>query len=79
MRLILSFFVCQAGASGLGADPPQAVEYYTQASELHGRGDAQYKLGFLYGSNYGNAMGGLEGDGHQGSVSWCSLRREREN
>ncbi|TKA54602.1 hypothetical protein B0A53_03009 [Rhodotorula sp. CCFEE 5036] len=57
-----------AGASGLGADPPQAVEYYTQASELHGRGDAQYKLGFLYGSNYGNAMGGLEGDGHQGSA-----------
>ncbi|GAA5980248.1 hypothetical protein JCM10908_001587 [Rhodotorula pacifica] len=66
--LLLLGDIYLGGASGLEPNPAKAVEYYTQASELHGSGDAQYKLGYLYGSNYGSAMGGLEGDGHQGSA-----------
>ena len=42
---------------------------YTRASEDGGIPEAQYKLGFFYGSNYGGAMGGAEGVGAQGSVS----------
>lgn len=58
----------QGGASGLQPDTQRAATFYQQASEAHGSGEAQYKLGFLYGGNYGSAMGGLEGEGHQGSV-----------
>ncbi|BGP36845.1 ERAD-associated protein [Rhodotorula kratochvilovae] len=49
-------------------DPVGALEAYTQASERYGSPDAQYKLGFLYSSNYGAALGGLEGKGQQGSA-----------
>ncbi|GAA5878161.1 hypothetical protein JCM3774_004315 [Rhodotorula dairenensis] len=66
--LLLLGDIYLGGATGFDPDPRRAVEYYTQASEQHGSGDAQYKLGYLYGSNYGGAMGGLEGDGHQGSA-----------
>jgi hypothetical protein len=39
------------------------------ASEGSGNPEAQYKLGFLYGSNFGGALGGVEGTGKQGSAS----------
>ncbi|BGP12880.1 hypothetical protein JCM10213_005166 [Rhodosporidiobolus nylandii] len=45
-----------------------ALDAYTHASERHGLPEAQYKLGFLYGSNFGGASGGLEGVGQQGSA-----------
>ncbi|GAA5849904.1 hypothetical protein JCM8547_000949 [Rhodosporidiobolus lusitaniae] len=45
-----------------------ALDAYTQASEHHGSPEAQNKLGFLYGSNFGGAFGGLEGQGQQGSA-----------
>ncbi|GAA5872577.1 hypothetical protein JCM16303_004569 [Sporobolomyces ruberrimus] len=34
-----------------------STEYYTLASEKHGNPEAQYKLGYLYGTNYGDAFG----------------------
>ncbi|GAA6001639.1 hypothetical protein JCM10207_002243 [Rhodosporidiobolus poonsookiae] len=52
----------------LPANTSAALEAYTQASEVHGSPEAQYKLGFLYGSNFGGAVGGLEGQGQQGSA-----------
>lgn len=51
------------------ADPKAALAAYTKASEIGGLPEAQYKLGFLYASNYGNAVGEVEGVGSQGSVS----------
>ncbi|GAA6051264.1 hypothetical protein JCM3770_006785 [Rhodotorula araucariae] len=56
------------GHLSVSPDPAKALEAYTQASERYGSPDAQYKLGFLYSSNYGAALGGLEGKGQQGSA-----------
>ncbi|KAM0753405.1 HCP-like protein [Meredithblackwellia eburnea MCA 4105] len=50
------------------ANPTLALEHYTRASQQSGLPEAQYKLGFLYGSNYANATGGVEGEGKQGSA-----------
>lgn len=49
----------------------KSVELYTLASEQSGSPLAQYKLGFLYGTNYGSAFPSLgqEGKSQQGSVS----------
>lgn len=58
----------QTGHLSLVANPSEAFRLYTLASERYGSPEAQYKLGFLYGSNFGGAAGGLEGKGHQGSV-----------
>ncbi|GAA5863624.1 hypothetical protein JCM1840_000083 [Sporobolomyces johnsonii] len=52
----------------LSANSTAAVDAYTQASEGWGTPEAQYKLGYLYGSNYGGADGGVEGQGQQGSA-----------
>ncbi|KAK4058132.1 ERAD-associated protein [Microbotryomycetes sp. JL221] len=45
-----------------------AAEAYTRASQDYGLPEAQYKLGFLYSSNFGGAFGGVEGSGSQGSA-----------
>lgn len=58
----------QTGHLSVPADAVKAAEAYTQASERYGSPEAQYKLGFLYSSNFGSAFGGLEGKGQQGSV-----------
>lgn len=58
----------QSGHLSLNPNPVHAVEAYTKASEGWGIPEAQYKLGFLYGSNFANATGPLEGVGEQGSV-----------
>lgn len=67
----LFLFDFQTGHSTLlEADPREAFRAYTKASEL-GSAVGQYKLGFLYGSNYGDAIrdeGRGEGEGSQGSV-----------
>ncbi|GAA5955010.1 hypothetical protein JCM21900_002759 [Sporobolomyces salmonicolor] len=52
----------------LPANSTAAVDAYTAASEGWGIPEAQYKLGYLYGSNYGGADGGVEGEGQQGSA-----------
>ncbi|BGP04904.1 ERAD-associated protein [Rhodotorula toruloides] len=57
-----------SGHLSLAANPAEALRLYTLASELYGSPEAQYKLGFLYGSNFGGAAGGLEGKGQQGSA-----------
>ncbi|BGO96760.1 ERAD-associated protein [Rhodotorula toruloides] len=57
-----------SGHRSLTADPAEALRLYTLASERYGSPEAQYKLGFLYGSNFGGAAGGLEGKGQQGSA-----------
>lgn len=59
----------QTGHLTLPADPKLAFIAYTKASERTGNADAQYKLGFLYGSNLENVLGGEEGVGNQASVS----------
>ncbi|BGP21780.1 ubiquitin-protein ligase Sel1/Ubx2 [Rhodotorula toruloides] len=56
------------GQLSLTANPAEALRLYTLASEQYGSPEAQYKLGFLYGSNFGGAAGGLEGKGQQGSA-----------
>ncbi|GAA5994789.1 ubiquitin ligase complex subunit HRD3 [Rhodotorula paludigena] len=56
------------GHLSLAANATEALAFYTRASELHGSPEAQYKLGFLYGSNFGGATGDLEGRGQQGSA-----------
>jgi hypothetical protein len=65
---LIAFFLLQTGHLTLPANSTAAHEAYTHASEEHGSPDAQYKLGFLYGSNFGGAVGDLEGQGQQGSV-----------
>ncbi|GAA5922215.1 ubiquitin ligase complex subunit HRD3 [Sporobolomyces koalae] len=53
----------------LPSNSTRAFEFYTLASERSGDSDAQYKLGFLYGTNYGRAVPERpEGRGHQGSA-----------
>ncbi|GAA5916071.1 hypothetical protein JCM6882_008305 [Rhodosporidiobolus microsporus] len=52
----------------LPANTSAALEAYTHASAQHGSPEAQHKLGFLYGSNFGGALDGLEGKGDQGSA-----------
>ncbi|GAA5988858.1 hypothetical protein JCM11641_005045 [Rhodosporidiobolus odoratus] len=52
----------------LPSNTSAALEAYTQASEHHGSPEAQYKLGFLYGSNFGAATSESEGAGQQGSA-----------
>ncbi|GAA5897484.1 hypothetical protein JCM8208_003284 [Rhodotorula glutinis] len=56
------------GHLSVSADAAKAAEAYTQASERYGSPEAQYKLGFLFSSNFGSAFGGLEGKGQQGSA-----------
>lgn len=68
----------QSGHLSLAANPAEALRLYTLASELYGSPEAQYKLGFLYGSNFGGAAGGLEGKGQQGSVR-CDVRSPRQS
>lgn len=63
----------QTGHLTLPASPKLAFEAYTKASERMGNAEAQYKLGFLYGTNLGGVVGGEEGLGKQGSVSFCQL------
>ncbi|KAM0793126.1 hypothetical protein ACM66B_000604 [Microbotryomycetes sp. NB124-2] len=57
-----------AGHLTLAENASAAVEAYTRASEDYGSAEAQYKLGFLYASNFGGAFGGVEGSGSQGSA-----------
>ncbi|GAA5896688.1 ubiquitin ligase complex subunit HRD3 [Sporobolomyces salmoneus] len=48
-----------------------SAEFYTHASERSGNPEAQYKLGYLYGTNYGDAFGGINSTGsksQQGSA-----------
>ncbi|KDE09601.1 hypothetical protein MVLG_00009 [Microbotryum lychnidis-dioicae p1A1 Lamole] len=45
-----------------------AIQAFTKASQDHGLAEAQYKLGFIYGSNYGAALGGTPGEGQQGDA-----------
>jgi SEL1 protein len=66
--LTLSIRRTQTGHLSLTANPTHAVGAYTKASEGWGIPEAQYKLGFLYGSNFANATGPIEGVGEQGSV-----------
>ena len=66
---MLTSRLAQTGHLSLSADPQLSLEAYTKASEQSGLPEAQYKLGFLYGSNYGAATAGVEGEGKQGSVS----------
>ncbi|KAI5479884.1 ubiquitin-protein ligase Sel1/Ubx2 [Pseudohyphozyma bogoriensis] len=56
-----------SGHLTLEPNPAKSLEAYTRASEQSGIPEAQYRLGFLYGSNYGSASGGDEGVGKQGS------------
>jgi SEL1 protein len=56
----------QTGHLTLPPSPKLAFKAFTKASEM-GNPEAQYKLGFIYGSNIGGATGGEEGVGHQGS------------
>lgn len=72
LSLTLAFSISQTGHLSLTANPVQAVEAYTKASEGWGIPEAQYKLGFLYDSNFANATGPTEGLGEQGSVSLLS-------
>lgn len=62
----------QSGHLTLEPNAKIALDAYTRASEEGGNPEAQYKLGFLYGSNYGTATGGVEGVGKQGSVRLLS-------
>ena len=64
----LMFECAQTGHLTLKANTTAALESYTKASEGWGSPEAQYKLGFLYGSNFGGAVDGFEGVGKQGSV-----------
>ena len=68
----MAYRIAQTGHLTLDADPQLALKAYTKASEQSGLPEAQYKLGFLYGSNYGAATAGVEGEGKQGSVSHTS-------
>ncbi|GAA6059101.1 hypothetical protein JCM10212_002072 [Sporobolomyces blumeae] len=52
----------------LPANTTASLDFYTHASEDSGSPEAQYKLGLLYGTNYGGALGGPEGRGQQGSA-----------
>ncbi|SCV68301.1 BQ2448_422 [Microbotryum intermedium] len=52
----------------LKANTTMAIEAFTKASQDHGLAEAQYKLGFIYGSNYGSALGGTAGEGQQGDA-----------
>lgn len=61
--------IYQTGHLTLEANTTIALESYTKASEGWGSPEAQYKLGFLYASNFGSAFDGVEGTGQQGSVS----------
>lgn len=62
----------QTGHLSLEPSPELALTYFTKASEEAGLPEAQYKLGFLYGSNFGSSIPGnqqnQEGVGKQGSV-----------
>ncbi|GAA5962122.1 hypothetical protein JCM3765_005531 [Sporobolomyces pararoseus] len=45
-----------------------STEFYTLANEKNGNVESQYKLGFLYGTNYDHAFEGSGGKGQQGSA-----------
>lgn len=68
LRPMLTSSLPQTGHLTLKPNTTTALEAYTKASEGWGLPEAQYKLGFLYGSNFGGAVDGAEGVGKQGSV-----------